>query len=62
MIVESVGRLYGWVKDKQVIEVQRKMLDPKTHKTWYEYQVLIYTSQAKMVEQSKVGNKVDVTV
>jgi hypothetical protein len=62
MIVESVGRLWRWVRDRQVVEVQRQMLDPKTHKTWYEYHTLIYNAQAKVVESEAVGTKFDKTV
>lgn len=60
MIVESIGRLYRWVRDRQLVEVQRQMLDPKTHKTWYEYHTMLYTSQAKVVEHHRLGTQIDV--
>ena len=60
MIVESVGRVWRWVRDRQLVEVQRQMLDPKTNKTWWEYQTLIYTSQARLVEERKLGEKLDI--
>lgn len=60
MIVESVGRVWRWVRDRQLVEVQRQMLDPKTHKTWWEYHTLIYTSQARLVEERKLGEKLDI--
>lgn len=59
MITESIGRVYRWVRDRQLVEVQREMLDPKTHKTWYEYHVLVYTHQAKLVDQDRLGGKFD---
>lgn len=62
MIVESVSRVWRWVRDRQLVEVQRQMLDPRTHKTWYEYHTLIYTSHAKVIEQDKIGSKFDKTV
>lgn len=62
MIIESVGHVYRWIKDRQAVEVQRKILDPITDQTWYEYQIIVYTNQAKILEQSNVGKKLDVTV
>lgn len=60
MIIESVGRLYRWVRDKQLVEIQRQVYDPKTNKQWWEYQTLIYTSQAKLAEERKLGEKIDI--
>ena len=60
MIIESVGRLYRWVRDKQLVEIQRQVYDPKTNKQGWEYQTLIYTSQAKLAEENRLGEKIDV--
>ena len=60
MIVESIGRVYRWVRDRQLVEIQREVYDPKTQKTWWEYQTLIYTSQARLVEERRLGEKIDI--
>ena len=60
MIIESIGRVYRWVRDRQLVEIQREVYDPKTQKTWWEYQTLLYTSQARMAEEKRLGEKIDI--
>jgi len=60
MIVQSISHAYRWIRDRQLVEVQREVYDPKTQKTWWEYQTLIYNSHARMVEYRKLGEKLDI--
>ena len=60
MIIESIGRAYRWIRDRQLVEVQREVYDPKTQKTWWEYHTLIYTSRARMIEEARKGEKLDI--
>lgn len=60
MIIESIGRAYRWIRDRQLVEIQRQVMDPETRKSWWEYQTLIYTSQARLVEERKLGEKIDI--
>jgi hypothetical protein len=60
MIIESIGRAYRWIRDRQMVEVQRQVYDPETRKSWWEYQTLIYTSQAKLAEERRLGDKIDI--
>ena len=60
MIIESIGRAYRWIRDRQLVEIQREVYDPKTQKTWWEYQTILYTSQARMAEEKRLGEKIDI--
>jgi len=61
MIVESIGHLWRWVRDRQTVEIQRQVYDPKTNKTWWEYHTLVYNGHAKVIEAEKLGSKIDKT-
>jgi hypothetical protein len=70
MITESIGkaykwlrgsRAYNWIRDRQLVEIQKQVLDPKTNKQWLEYQTIVYTAQAQVAPaEPQLGTKFDV--